>query len=167
MGLNNLIGNKRAPYIGITPEEYETSFLGLPSETEVKKISKNPRNAYGTWYERTILCQLKKICDKKDWSYKPQVSMGYSTVYLKNRIVDVVVNERLGLEMKYLKGDGSLVKPKSLIDALDFTVRPIDSIYLIDGPGWLKSKNIEYLNEWWTFTNSANLENSLKRYFEK
>ena len=53
MELNNLLGDKRAPDVDIAPEEYENSFLGLPSEVEVMKVSVNPRNAYGTWYERS------------------------------------------------------------------------------------------------------------------
>jgi hypothetical protein len=167
MGLDDLLGTRRAPNIGISPEEYRKTYIKPPDEEEILKISKNPRNAYGIWYERHISNRLDQICSKKGWTYRSQVSMGYSKVYLKNRYVDIVVNDRLGLELKFLKGDGSLVKPKSLIDALDFTIRPIDSIYLIDGPGWLSSGNVEYLNEWWTFTNSANLKDSLVRYFEK
>ena len=167
MSLFDLVGPKRPPNIGISPEEYRKTYLELPPEEEVLKISKNPRNAYGTWYENFITEQLREICSKRGWDFKKHVYMGYSNVYLSKRYVDVVVNDKLGLELKFLKGGGSLIKPKSLVDALDFTNRPIDSIYLIDGIGWLLSGNVEYLDEWWTFTNSANLENSLIKYFEK
>ena len=88
---------------------------------------------------------------------------------MNNPKVDILVEDendkQLGLELKFLKGEGSLIKPKSLIDALDFTNRSIYCIYLIDGPGWLRTNYLEYLNHWWEFTNYNNLEDTLLRFF--
>ena len=93
-----------------------------------------------------------------------------SPVYDSKKLLDFIVadgdDERfLGLELKYLKGTGSLVKPKALIDAIDFSSRPIDCIYVIDGLDWTKGKNVEFLDRWWGVTNTEYLIRTLDDYF--
>ncbi len=92
------------------------------------------------------------------------MNLGYSSVHLHDKVVDILVNETLGLELKFLKGEGSLVRPKALVDALDFSTRRVHCLYVIDGPGWLS--NVTYLAHWWEFTCANHLERTISEFVE-
>jgi hypothetical protein len=169
------VGGRRPLNIGIDVDTFRRDSLPEPREQELVGFSRNPRNRFGDWYEHVIEEQLAGICNRGGWSFQKKVHLGYSPIHLGDKIVDVVVSSKagkIGLELKFLRGEGSLVRPKALIDALDFTHRPIYCIYVIDGPGWLKGgvrrgvSNVEYLAHWWDFTCSAHLEETLTRFFE-
>jgi hypothetical protein len=106
---------------------------------------------------------------------EPHASLDRSSVYKSKKVVDVLLRAAephlpdraaLGLELKFLGGQGSLVAPKILVDAIDFTNRQVFCLYVIDGEGWLKSGALEYLAHWWDFTCAALLERTLRRFFE-
>lgn len=164
---DNLIGKRRPLGIGITPEVFRKDFLPLPESKELVGYSTNPRNAYGDWYEDLVEMRLKKICGRRNWKFQRSVNLGPSIVYRTKKVVDILINGELGLELKFLKGSGSLVQPKSIVDALDFTNRHVYCLYLVDGPGWLKSQNVEYLSRWWDFTCLKHLETTVDSYFRQ
>lgn len=125
---------------------------------------------YGDWYEQFAGSLVDTTCAALGLRTRTREKIRYvSPVYISGKVVDKIVESddgrRLGFELKYLHGDGSLVKPKALIDAIDFTNRPFDCLYLVDGPGWLASRNIEYLYRWWSFTSTAAVESTLREYF--
>jgi hypothetical protein len=167
-----ILGTRRPPKIGISPKDFRASPILEPSQRELTRYSENPRNRYGDWYEARIASVLEASSKRLNFSVSPHVPLDYqSPVYAGDRIVDLLIAPRqghsLGLEMKYLHGNGSLVKPKVLADAIDFTHRPVDCIYVIDGPGWHETKNVEYLATWWSFTDTAHLEQTLAEFFQK
>lgn len=159
-----VIGPRRRLGIGITPEQFRRDALPLPPETEVSKYSENPRNRYGDWYEAIVAAELERICSRRGWHFELKRNIGWSAVYRTNKVVDVLVNGALGLELKFLKGSGSLVGPKAMIDAIDFTSRSIYCMYVVDGPGWLIGQNVEYLHHWWDFTCFKHLEETVQRF---
>lgn len=172
--LAEIVGNRRPLGIGISPAEYERDYLRTPSKAELLKWSKNPRNATGLWYEHQIHSLLRRFGEKHGWTCKPQVSLGYSKVHLSDKVVDVLVNESLGLELKFLNVAGSLIRPKAFVDAIDFTNRAVHCIYVVDGPAWLFGgkrgeggmSNLQYLAHWWEFTCAHHLERTISKFME-
>jgi hypothetical protein len=168
--LRNLLGSRAAPPIGVSSAEFRNTPVVEPTPDELAEYSRNPRNAYGDWYEVYVHSVAEPICEELELDLRARVAIEYqSVVYVSQKIFDLVVSDgtrdKLGLELKYLHGDGSLVKPKALIDAIDFTQRPFDCIYVIDGPGWQMSKNVEYLERWWTFSSSVFLRRTFNSRF--
>ncbi|MBI5711782.1 MAG: hypothetical protein HZC42_15975 [Candidatus Eisenbacteria bacterium] len=170
-----VLGRARAP-VGISARTFLQSPPLTPREAELSRYSANPRNRYGDWYQDYVKEQVDRESGRKCWraceKAEARASMaGYeSPVYVSRKIPDLVVRDRakeryLGLELKYLRGTGSLVKPKVLIDAIDFTHRPIDCIYVVDGEGWMADKNVQYLERWWQFTDARHLGSTLDEYF--
>lgn len=162
--LSNIVGPRRPFGIGISVDEYRRDHLPTPSEAELSKWSKNPRNAIGDWYESQIQTRLKQFSAKHGWTWKAHATVGQSKIHLTEKFVDILVNGSLGLELKFLKGEGSLIRPKALVDALDFSNRPVHCLYVIDGPGWLT--NVEYLAHWWEFTCANHLERTTSKFME-
>jgi len=115
------------------------------------------------------LDELKK---KHGWAWKPHVNLGYSRVHLTDKVVDVLVNDSLGLELKFLNVGGSLIRPKALVDAIDFSDRSVQCIYVVDGPAWLSGgtksgmTNLSYLGHWWEFTCAKHLEHTISRFMK-
>ena len=169
--LLKIVGERRPPRIGIDAAAFRSNRVLEPTEADLAPYSANPRNRFGDWYEAAIAKALMGPTGRLALTVSTHVKLDYrSPVYAGDRIVDVLVrrptDRSLGLELKYLHGNGSLVKPKILVDALDFTHRPIDCIYVIDGPGWLETKNVEYLATWWSFTSLEFLQPTLAAFFE-
>lgn len=164
---DELIGDRRPLGIGVSSQQFRDSYIEAPSLDDLmdRGYSSNPRNAYGDWYEDEVQGKVSRICDEKGWSFTTHVNLGDSKIYKGSKVVDILIAEELGLELKYLKGTGSLVDPKSVIDAIDFTDRPVYCLYCIDGPGWLKGRHVEYLGKWWDFTCFGFLEETLDRFF--
>jgi hypothetical protein len=165
-----IVGERRPPQVGIDPDTFRSERVLEPAEAELDPYSTNPRNRYGDWYEATVGETLRDLTRRLGLTITKHVKLDYrSPVYAGDRVVDGLVCSEdglsLGLELKYLHGNGSLVKPKTLVDAIDFTHRPVDCIYVIDGPGWLETKNVEYLATWWRFTCLSALERTLGHYF--
>lgn len=177
--LDQVVGPRRPIGIGATPDEYRRDFVPKPDDAVLSAYGKNPRNAAGNWYEDYVNTNLDEICARLGIKKLPGTErrLTGSLVYQTDKVVDVVLRkadnakpdrQTLGLELKFLGGTGSLVSPKSLIDALDFTNRPYHCLYMIDGEGWLeggKTTSVEYLAHWWEFTCSAHLERTLSTYF--
>lgn len=178
--LDRVVGPRRPIGIGATPGEFRANFVPKPSEEVLSKYGKNPRNAAGNWYEDYVNHRLDEICPRlglKKLTGNERRITG-SLVYRTDKIVDVVLRrvggpkpdrQTLGLELKFLGGTGSLVSPKSLVDALDFTNRPFHCVYMIDGEGWLeggRTSSVEYLTHSWEFTCFAFLERTLSEYFQ-
>lgn len=169
--LRNLIGQRQSPQIGIDASVFRSDPVLEPSRDDLAGFSQNPRNRTGDWYEYTVQRSLTELCPPLGLSFQSHARLDYSSpVYSSEKVVDVLVvdgrHRSLGLELKYLQGDGSLVKPKILIDAIDFTNRPVDCIYVVDGTGWLSSRNIEYLDQWWAFTSLRHLRETLASAFD-
>lgn len=182
LGLD-LIGNRLSVCgrdnrpVGVRVRDYRQQQLLEPHPTELSGFSSNPRNAYGDWYQAQVDALLEQNAMGSSWQRcspieVQQLMSGYlSPIYDSAKRPDIVLRDNrktsfLGLELKYLHGGGSLIKPKTLADAIDFTHRPIACIYVIDGPGWLASGNVEYLARWWQFTSTAFLLQTLQSYFE-
>lgn len=172
--MDSLIGGLRPLGIGISPEEFRTDYLEKPTEQELYRYSRNPRNAAGDWYEDYIQDLLRPLCNSLDLKMEVHANLGRSEIYLSNKLVDILLEARqprnrgrdaLGLELKFLGGTGSLVNPKILIDVIDFTRRPLYCLYVIDGEGWLKASALEYLAHWWDFTCSVHLERTMRSFF--
>ena len=177
--LDEVIGKRRPLGIGVTPEEFRSSLLPKPSTDILSNYSSNPRNAAGDWYEEHVGRLLDPMCSRHSLRKlsKTERRLRGSLVYQTDKVVDVVLEKvgevkedrkTLGLELKFLGGSGSLVSPKSFVDAVDFTNRPFHCLYMIDGEGWLlggKTTSVEYLDHWWEFTCSAHLERTLTKYF--
>jgi hypothetical protein len=166
----SILGSRRPSPIGITSKTFRSTSVLVPSSAELVNLSTNPRNRSGGWYEAKVEEMLRVIKAELRLETFTRRKLDYlSPVYAGNRIVDVLVQsaagKSLGLELKYLGGNGSLVKPKILVDAIDFTHRPVDCIYVIDGPGWLETKNVEYLAAWWSFSCAEHLPATLREYF--
>ena len=160
--------------MGISLDEFRANCLENPDPEVLAPYSRNPRNAFGDWYEDHVGRLLETLCSAMGLVLSHQEHIGPSRVYLSEKVVDVVVRDppkaarggrALGLELKFLSGTGSLVQPKSIVDAIDFTSRPIYCMYCIDGEGWLRGRNVEYLSHWWDFTCARLLERTLGRYF--
>jgi hypothetical protein len=176
---DRILGPRRPLGIGATPTEFRASHLKKPDDNVLNRYSANPRNASGDWYEDYVDGLLTPLCAnlgiRKAAKFDRRIRG--SRVYKTDKVVDIVLKrdggsnpdrEVLGLELKFLGGEGSLVSPKSLIDALDFTSRPYHCLYMIDGEGWLvggKTAYVDYLAHWWEFTCAAYLERTLRRYF--
>jgi hypothetical protein len=177
--LDDVVGRRRPLGIGITSSEFRESLLHKPAKEVLLAYSKNPRNSVGDWYEEHVDSLIDPLCAKLGIRKLPKNDrkLHGSRVYQTDKVVDVVLRrigearpdrQTLGLELKFLGGSGSLVSPKSFVDAVDFTNRPYHCLYVIDGEGWLeggKTSSVDYLAHWWEFTNSANLERTLAAYF--
>jgi hypothetical protein len=177
--LDSVIGARRPLGIGITPSEFRATYVRKPSDDVLAKYSANPRNSVGDWYEDYVDRIVDQCCARLGLVKLPkgQRKLVGSRVYQTDKIVDVVLRRSenakpdrttLGLELKFLGGTGSLVAPKSFVDAVDFTSRPFHCLYVIDGEGWLeggKIQSVDYLVHWWEFTSSAYLERTLRAYF--
>jgi hypothetical protein len=164
----------------VTPEEFRSAYIHKPEQSVLSGYSSNPRNSIGLWYEELIGKALTPICDRLGLQKLEKANRRLldSKVYLTDKVVDVVLRrgsgaragrETLGLELKFLGGTGSLVAPKSFVDAVDFTNRPYYCLYVIDGEGWLeggKTSFVDYLARWWEFTCSAYLDRSVSAFFE-
>jgi len=167
--LLNLIGPRRPLGIGISLEEYRQDYLRTPPKEELLRWSKNPRNATGKWYEDQIRHRLEEFEKKHGWGSEHHVNIGRSKVHLTDKVVDVLVNKALGLELKFLNVEGSLIRPKALVDAIDFSNRSVHCIYVVDGPAWLSGgkrgiSNLEYLAHWWEFTCANHLERTIAKF---
>jgi hypothetical protein len=167
--LMNLIGPRRPLGIGISVEEYRRSYLKTPSKTELLRWSINPRNATGKWYEEQIARRLDALQKKHGWTWERHVNLGPSKVHLTDKVVDALVNGSLGLELKFLNVEGSLIRPKALVDAIDFSNRRVHCVYVVDGPAWLLGSkagmsNLEYLDHWWEFTCAEHLERTVLKF---
>jgi hypothetical protein len=160
--LSDIVGPRRPLGIGISVSEFERDYLRQPPENELSRYSTNPRNRMGDWYEDQITARLEEFCPRRGWQWTRKVNLGRSRIHLTDKVVDILVNEQLGLELKYLKGGGSLIRPKALVDALDFTNRRVNCLYVIDGPGWLPE--VGYLAHWWEFTCANHLEQTISRF---
>ena len=178
--LDRIVGPRRPIGIGVTPDEFRANFLPKPDDSVLRNFGENPRNASGNWYEDHVDRILDPICARLNVRKlsKGERRLSGSLVYQTDKVVDVVLRkvgeakpdrQTLGLELKFLGGTGSLVSPKSLVDALDFTNRPYHCLYMIDGEGWLeggRTPSVEFLAHWWEFTCSAFLERTLTKYFQ-
>lgn len=167
--LLNLIGPRRPLGIGISVEEYRRSYLKTPTKSELLRWSRNPRNATGKWYEDQIRRRLDALQKKYAWTSEWHANLGHSKVHLTNKVVDVLVNGSLGLELKFLNVEGSLIRPKALVDAIDFSNRRVHCVYVVDGPAWLSGSkagmsNLEYLAHWWEFTCAEHLERTIQKF---
>jgi hypothetical protein len=168
--LLRMIGNRRPLGIGITVDEYRRDHLDTPRESVLRRYSTNPRNQTGAWYEHEIESRLTEFRRVHGWTSRNHVNLGHSIVHLTDKYVDVLVNDSLGLELKFLKVGGSLIRPKALVDAIDFSNRPVHCIYVVDGPAWLSGgrgmSNLDYLAHWWEFTCASHLERTISRFMD-
>jgi hypothetical protein len=168
--LSSMIGNRRPLRIGVTVNDYKRDYLKTPPESILEKYSTNPRNQTGAWYEHEIQSRLSELSKKHGWTSKTHVNLGFSKVHLTDKYVDVLVNDSLGLELKFLKVEGSLIRPKALVDAIDFSNRPVHCLYVVDGPAWLSGgkgmSNLDYLAHWWEFTCANCLERTISKFME-
>src|SRR5438105_1633365 len=114
--LDDIVGARRPAGIGITVEQFRKLCLDLPANVDGLGYSQNPRNKSGDWYEAHIASRLNDICPRLGLEFRFKTNLGRSALYLSDKVVDVVVRDttgrELGLELKFLKGTGSLVDPK-------------------------------------------------------